>query len=196
MPTECLFSETDLESALLKVPATESTSGTGTTIYRKWAKDDFLRVEFLYDAYAGGSEASTAELRGVYLRKECKTLLGILASKTLWHDRWRNDLPPSAYDQITRLYLFSRVPALRCDLGTFGNQEELVDRLVTDYGETLIRSTAQDFTPKLRAKNWLEYLRRVRPSAAQKKKAIKKLESIAANEPAVAAQLSAILGSS
>ena len=152
-----LFEAVDGEfAALLAIPGEESPSGPGTTTFRAWPESERRLVTLTYRWYAGGQESFPARLHGLHLDAETGRPLGLILAKINSDAPWREKLPKSELD-LPRIYLFSRIEALECELHRIGDAKELATRLLAEYARFLATSEGKDATEEKVAARWTEY---------------------------------------
>ena len=152
-----LFEAVDGEfAALLAIPGEESPSGPGTTTFRAWPESERRLVTLTYRWYAGGQESCPARLHGLHLDAETGRPLGLILAKINSDAPWREKLPKSELD-LPRIYLFSRIEALECELHRIGDAKELATRLLAEYARFLATSEGKDATEEKIAARWKEY---------------------------------------
>lgn len=160
-------------------------SGNEKCSFRNWDSAHHTRVEFLYETYASGEDVFAGFATGTFHnhkdnneQETSGVLIRVVSSNDLGRDTW----PNSQLDKHSRIYLFQRVRAMRCETLTIGDQSELDRALITKSLILLSRSKEQTLSLQARKDRLGSVLDRIAPTEELLTDAIKIARSAFSND--------------
>ena len=141
------------QDALARVPGTESRSGPGTVVYRRWAASDIEHCLLLSRPYSGGLEATAGLLHGAVLTADRGEFVAILASPTDTIRPWRRpvSIPTGEHSKI---YPWSRVVALEARRVSFGDVDLARVEFLRHYAVKLASSRSKQNNQQAIRRHW------------------------------------------
>ena len=144
---------------LLSVPGTETYSGPRTTIYRRWSEDDHVAADLLHEPYSNPlPRAPRLIITGLHLTNADRECLGVLGSPDPNSSPWHPSPPRTP--EVSQIYLWSRIVAIRCRHLRFGDSRRLSTHRFAEELAAMCRSKSSrhrdDFATLPR--QWLQHL--------------------------------------